>query len=413
VPTRRRIVLFDWVSGGHHPLYLRRFTEALEPSFEVFLAAPEKSVCELADLSVELISLGDARPTPPPMRSASWALRGVAATEVARMASIASSVRADHLVHLYADAILPRLVLSRRLPAPLTIVLFYSRAHYASVFHTQLSSRDRVLAGVKEGFVHAWRRRSDSNAVFSLDEEAVKRWAPRGGVPARWLPEPPVASLREHERPAPTSRSGCILYGALAERKGIDLLTRAVTLAPTTLHVTLAGWTSPEFRPQLERYAFAMRASGATVDLRARSHTELEGLRALAAAECAVLPYPCHDGMSRVLLEAATVGTPVIVHDRGLLGHLVRRHRLGIAVDCADPRALRDAILELTGSSSRPGEYVKALSRFSARFSRSRFERALLDAFAGAPSKVRRAHPKPSRRGLLRVRSASPGARSR
>jgi glycosyltransferase involved in cell wall biosynthesis len=413
MPIRRRIVLFDWVSGGHHPLYLRCFAEALEPSFDVFLAAPEESIRELADLGVELISLGDARPAPPPMRSASWALRGLAAAEVARMASTAASVRADHLVHVYADAILPRLVISRRLPVPLTIVLFYSRAHYPSVFRTHLSSRDRLLAGAKERLVDAWRRRSDSNAVLSLDEEAVKRWAPRRGAPALWLPEPPVAELGEQEPRARTNRSGCIVYGALAERKGIDLLTRAVTLATTPLHVTLAGWTSPEFRPQIEQYASAMRASGATVDLQARSHSELEGLRALAAAKCAVLPYPCHDGMSRVLLEAATVGTPVIVHDRGLLGHLVRRYRLGIAVDCTDPRALRDAILDLTRTSSRADDYVTALARFSARFSRPRFERALLDVFAETHSKVGDARRKQSPRGLPRVGSAWSGARPR
>jgi glycosyltransferase involved in cell wall biosynthesis len=410
VPTRRRIVLFDWVSGGHHPLYLRRFAEVLGPSFEVFVAAPDESIEELADLGAELISLGDPRPAPPPMRSASWALRGVAAAEVARMASIAASVRADHLVHLYADAILPRLVISRRLPAPLTIVLFYFylRAHYPSVFHTELSSRERILAGAKERLVHAWRLRRDSNAVLSLDEEAVRRWAPSRGAPARWLPEPPVAELGEQEPQARTSRSGCIVYGALAERKGIDLLTRAVTLATTPLHVTLAGWTTPEFRPRLEQYASAMRASGATVDLQARSHSELEGLRALVAAKCAVLPYPCHHGMSRVLVEAATVGTPVIVHDRGLLGHLVRRYGLGIAVDCTDAQALRDAILDLTGTSSRADDYVTALARFSARFSSARFERALLDVFAETHSKVGDARRKRSRRGLAAWSGARP-----
>lgn len=413
MPAKRRMVLFDWVSGGHHPLYLRRFAEALEPYFRVVLAAPEESVRELADLPVEAISLGDPRPTPPSMRSASWALRGIAATEVARLASIAASTRADHIVHVYADAILPRLLTSPRLPAPLTIVLFYPRAHYPSMYRTELSARDRVLAGAKERFVDLWRRRSDSNAVLSLDEEAVKRWARRRGVPAHWLPEPPVATLSNDETPCWTSRSGCIVYGALAERKGIDLLSQAVTIATGPLHVTLAGWTSPDFRSQLELYASAMRESGAKVDLRDRSHTEVEGLRILAASKCAVLPYPRHDGMSRVLVEAAAVGTPVIVHDRGLLGHLVRRHRLGIAVDCGDPWALRASILDLTDDASRTNPYGEALARFSARFSRPRFQRALLEAFAEAPSRV--SHPRLSqgRRGFARLRSPSSGSRLR
>jgi glycosyltransferase involved in cell wall biosynthesis len=410
VPMQRRIVLFDWVAGGHHPLYLRRFAEALEPFFHVVVAAPQESIRELADLRAELVSLGDARPTPPPGRSASWALRGVATTEVARLASISADVRADHIVHVYADAILPRLVTSPGFPAPLTVVLFYPRAHYPALYRTKLSGRDRVLAGAKERMVDLWRRRSDSNAVLSLDEEAVNRWARRRGVPAHWLPEPPVATLSNDELPEWKSRSGCVVYGALAERKGIDLLSRAVTSASAQLHVTLAGWTSPDFRSRLEQYAADMRASGATVDLRARSHSELEGLGVLAASKCVVLPYPRHDGMSRVLVEAAAVGTPVIVHDRGLLGHLVRRHRLGVAVDCTDPGALGAAIVELTTNRSTTNGYGDALTRFAARFSKRRFERALLDTFARAPTGVSGPGLWQSRRRLLLSRSTFSGA---
>jgi glycosyltransferase involved in cell wall biosynthesis len=401
---QRRILLYDWVAGGHHPLYLRRFADALEPYFRVIVAAPDESIRELADLRAGFVSLGDSRPTPPPGRSASWALRGVAGTEVARLASISADVRADHILHVYSDAILARLVRSTRLPAPLTIVLFYPRAHYPSVYQTALSGRDRVLVGAKERLVGVWRHRADSNAVLSLDEEAVKRWAHRRGAPAHWLPEPPVATLADAELPTWENRSGCVVYGALAERKGIDLLARALTSGAGRLDVTLAGSTSPDFRIRLEEYASQMRAAGAEVDLRPRSHSELEGLRVLAAAKCAVLPYPRHDGMSRVLVEAASVGTPVIVHDRALLAHLVRRHRLGIAVDCTDAEALRAAITTLTSSAATKSGYADALARFASRFSKSRFERALLDVFAPPSCRASRpavpqSRPRRNRRG--------------
>jgi glycosyltransferase involved in cell wall biosynthesis len=411
--VQRRILLFDWVAGGHHPLYLRRFAEALEPYFRVIVAAPDESIRDLADLHAELVSLGDARPTPPPGRSASWTLRGVAKIELARLASISADVRADQIAHVYADAILPRLVTSPRLPAPLTIVLFYPRAHYPSVYQTALSGRDRVLAGAKERLVDLWRRRTDSNAVLSLDEEAVKRWARRRGVPAHWLPEPPVATLPDVELPTWKSRSGCVVYGALAERKGIDLLSRAVANGTGPLHVTLAGRTSPDFRTRLEQYASDMRATGAEVDLRARSHSELEGLRVLAASKCAVLPYPRHDGMSRVLVEAAAVGTPVIVHDRAVLAHLVRRHRLGLAVDCIDPGALRAAIIEFTSTTASTNGYADALARFAGRFSKSRFERALLDVFAPAPTDASRPGVPQSRHRQKRPRFTASGFRLR
>jgi glycosyltransferase involved in cell wall biosynthesis len=383
---RMRILLFDWVSGGHHPVYLRRFAETLRAHVDVAVAAPDTSIEELADLAVDCLPLGKRRPTAVDAHSDTWALRSVTAKEVELLADATERLHADHVVHLYADAALPRLASCRRLPRPLTIVLFYPRAHYPAVYHTHLPPAERIRAWGKEGLLRVWRHRSDANAVLTLDEEAVRRWAGRRGAPAQWLPEPPLAVLPERDQARPSHRSGCILYGALDERKGIDLLSRAVSLEPTSLHVTLAGPAGPDFYPRVEEYVSEMRRSGATVDLRARRHGELDGLRALAGSRCAVLPYPRHDGMSRVLLEASSVGTPVVVHDRGLLGHLVRRHGLGLAVDCRNPWALRRAIFNLTEGAMRAEEYADSLARFSARFSSDCFERALLAPFIRARS---------------------------
>jgi glycosyltransferase involved in cell wall biosynthesis len=186
-------------------------------------------------------------------------------------------------------------------------------------------------------------------------------------------------------------RRGCIVYGALAERKGIDLLAAAVTAAPISLEIVIAGEAEGSFLPRLNELVHQMRRAGATVDVRARRHGEIEGLRALAGAKCAVLPYPAHDGMSRVLVEAASVGTPVVVHDRGLLGYLVRRYGLGYAVECRDTTAVRQAILELTEGNVAAG-YRDNLARFASRFSTDAFQRALADVFHsgdGGPTTAR------------------------
>jgi glycosyltransferase involved in cell wall biosynthesis len=409
---RTRILLFDWLSGGHHSVYLRRFSETLSAHFDVAVAAPDTTVEELADLGLECFALGERRPTAVNAQSGTWALRSATAKEVELLTHAAERLHADHVVHMYADAALPRLATRRRLPTPVTIVLFYPRAHYPAVYQTHLPPAERIRAWGKEGLLRAWRRRSDANAVLTLDEEAVRRWIRTRGAPAFWLPEPPLGVLPELDQGRLLRRSGCILYGALAERKGIDLLSRAVSLGPTSLRVTLAGPAGPEFLPRVEGYVSEMRRSGATVDLRARRHSELDGLRALAGSRCAVLPYPRHDGMSRVLLEAASVGTPVVVHDRGLLGHLVLRYRLGLAVDCRNPRALRRAIFNLT-EATRAEEYADSLARFSALFSPDCFERALLAPFQRALSSTPGAPRRFGRPGLRRPRSASMTSDSR
>jgi len=57
-----RLVLFDWALGGHHPIYIRRFADALTSSMEISVADPDSTLTELADLQAEMIPLGRARP---------------------------------------------------------------------------------------------------------------------------------------------------------------------------------------------------------------------------------------------------------------------------------------------------------------------------------------------------------------
>ena len=71
------------------------------------------------------------------------------------------------------------------------------------------------------------------------------------------------------------------------------------------------------------------------------------------------------------------MGTPVIAHRFGLLGHLVRVYGLGLSIDCANPRTLRTALL-MMADPARCATYAEALAAFSARFAPDRFRAALL-----------------------------------
>ena len=364
-----KIALFDWTAGGHRPTYVRRLVDALQPSSQILLALPQETLDALDDIGVETFSLGEARP--PLGRRLSR--RSVLAEEAARFRETAG--RADQALHLYADHVLVRLVMERRFPSPTSLLLYYPRAHYRAAFGAGLSMVDGAVALAKEWALRSWRRRPDAQAVFTLDEEAARRWALGRGAAAHWLPEPPVRSLATEERPR--DRVGCVLYGALAARKGIDLLARAMTLERTPVRLVLAGSVEPSYLSELRGHAAAMASSGLEVDVRPHHHSELEGLRVLAGASCALLPYPQHSGMSRVLLEACSVGTPVVAHRYGLLGHLVSAHGLGLAVDCENPAALRTALITLA-DPARSAEYAESLETFAARFAPDRFRAALL-----------------------------------
>jgi hypothetical protein len=365
---RARIVLFDWTAGGHRPVYVRRFVEALRPIFDVVLALPQETLDAVGDLGAEALSLGEPRPA----IGGRLRRRRLLAEEAALFREAASI--GDDAIHLYADNVLPQLVKERAFPGRTSLLVYYPRAHYRAI-GTRLSPMDAVIALAKDRAVRSWRQRPDAQAVFTLDEEAARRWAAVPGARAQWLPEPPVRELPAEDRAG--ERAGCIVWGALDRRKGIDLLTRALTLRPTPVRLVIAGRPADAYRPELERHVASMEASGVAVELHARTLAELDGLRALAGAACAVLPYRRHPGMSRVLVEACSVETPVVVHRFGLLGHLVRTHGLGLSVDCHDPEALRAAVIEMSDPAMQKA-YSKALAAFARRFTPEAFRSAIV-----------------------------------
>ena len=379
-----RFTLFDWTSGGHHSLYLRQFAEALLPDAEVVAAAPDAMLDETSDLSVEQYSLGDPRPVIDKSRSLMAQHRELAEHELDLLQQAAERTRPDHLIHLYGDPILRRLVRRPRYPVPLTLCIFFPRAHYPTSYATPLSPRERLRAYFHEHLVAHWRRRPDAHALFALDEEAVRRWSGRRGATPFSLPEPPIGATAEPS----DLRQGCLLYGTLAPRKGIDLLARAVGLSPTPLKVTLAGEVEPGFRGLLEAYATSMKDAGASVELRLRRHVEEEALGLMAGSRCVLLPYLNHYTGSRVLLEAATVGTPVIAHEDGLLGDLVRRRGLGLTVDCRDPVAFCTALLQLATGVDTTAQYRGATALYAAGHAAERFRQAVWGPF-GQPASVK------------------------
>ncbi len=364
---RSRLVLFDWTAGGHRPWWVRKVVESLAPHLDLVLVLPKSTLDELGDLDVEVVSLGAPRPVGGRLRR-----RAPLVEEASRFR--AAAALGDHVLHLYADNLLPRLVRERPFPTRTSILLYYPRAHYPAL-GTRLTPVDSVIALAKEHAVRAWRRREDAQAVFTLDEEAARGWAALPGAGAYWLPEPPVRKLPVDDRPR--ERDGCVVWGALARRKGIDLLARALTIRPTPVRLVIAGRPAEDYVRELERNVASMEASGVAVDLRTHPQSELDGLRALAGAACALLPYPRHPGMSRVLVEACSVGTPVVTHRFGLLGHLVRAHGLGLSVDCHDPEALRAAVIAMS-DPARHEDYADALAAFAARFTSAAFSSAIM-----------------------------------
>lgn len=364
-----KLLLFDWHGDGHHGIYMERTVQALASCCRLAVAAPDAVLPGVAECDVEPLPLGEPRPILEGRREQ----RELAAREQTLLERAVRLTRADYVFHLYSDPLLEYLDQAEPLGIPTMTAVFFARWHYPWAYGSLLLPRDAARAFRLERAVQKWRRRENSLAVFSVDEAAVVRWNRRSGAPAHWLPEPPVPAVDES---AP-ERRGCILYGTLSPRKGIDRLAAALARDSSDVHAVLAGpAVSDAYAREIDRLVAVMRRGGAAVDLRRWPHEEGEALALLREARCTVLPYHRHGGASRVLLESAASGTPVLVHDYGLVAALVRRHGLGLVVDCGDRAAFRRALHRMSAEGEIEG-YSSALRRFADRYNHEMFSAAL------------------------------------
>lgn len=369
-----RLLLFDWHADGHHSVYVQRTADALTPLVDVVVAAPDETIVRLDTDRFECVALGKSRPVTRHRLEDDK----IGPEERALFERAIDDAGVDAALHLYSDPIIGALADGPPLRVPTTVTLFFPRLHYPRVYRSVLKPRDVARAFLLDRAVRRWRKRGDALAAFALDPAVVSRWNRGFGAHAYWFPEPPLPSTFV---PESDGRSGCIVYGAIAARKGIDRLAQALSQGAARQRVVLAGSVDPAYANELHRHIERMRAGGVNVELRPWQHDENQGLASLRSARCAVLPYHRHCGMSRVLLEAAAMGTPVLVHDFGLLGALVERHNLGSAVDCDDPIALRHALLELC-SEGEARRRAPALSAFADIYSSDHFVDAVRAPFA-------------------------------
>ena len=136
-----------------------------------------------------------------------------------------------------------------------------------------------------------------------------------------------------------------LLYvGKIEENKGARLLVNAVAAARTGLPLVVLGEGTLV-------HALKFDAASAGVPLVIRGWAEREDvLRCLARAEALVFPSVWPEPLSRVLLEALALGTPVAAMATGGTRELLGPVGAGLVVD--DASGLADAVARLAGDAA-------------------------------------------------------------
>jgi glycosyltransferase involved in cell wall biosynthesis len=198
--------------------------------------------------------------------------------------------------------------------------------------------------------------------IFSFDESLKDAFSnlPEAGkiviVPDPVaLPQP----LDPQERDALRVRLGIgadrialFFFGQLASRKGIlELLLALSSLPPhcsQKVSLIVAGAVADVEPSVIESKLEGLRERGVHIVRRLMFISEGEAVAFFEACDAVVVPYLRHTGISGVLLRAAAHRRPVLSQEHGLMGELVRRHKLGIAIDPEIPPVFAAALQTIT-----------------------------------------------------------------
>ena len=374
-----RVLLFDPHAGGHHGVYLDHLATALYGQAHVVVAAPATSL-NAVTAPIERLELGgphagQARRA----RSPHYAHVSPELREARLWQAVESATGADVSAHLFADRVLPVLTLLKPRKASRVIVLFRPRRHYGEAFRDEVPRRSQAYAWAHDAAAQAWRRRSDAAALVSLDEEAVRGWRAKRGATACWLPEPPIRESTPEV--ALHDRASVVMFGALAARKGVDLLADAACIEPGTLSVVVAGTVSESAAPYIGEQIGRMQAHGVSAELRARWHSESDARTAGEGPSNGSAVYFTHGDVASAA-QSCFVGTPVVAHAGGLIGHLVTTYGLGSVVDARDARALASALRHLCEDDKAWASASASAREFASRYSPARFDESVDDICA-------------------------------
>lgn len=146
-----------------------------------------------------------------------------------------------------------------------------------------------------------------------------------------------------------------LFVGKLEENKGARLLVPAVAAARTGLPLVVLGEGS-----LAHALKFDAASAGVELILRGWAHRE-DVLRAMARATVLVFPSLWAEPLSRVLLEALALGTPIAAMDTGGTREILEDGRSGLLVP--DAARLGEAVARLAGDDAlraRLGEGARA-----------------------------------------------------
>jgi glycosyltransferase involved in cell wall biosynthesis len=384
----RRLLLFDLALGGHHGSYIRHLLDywvmagetdsansdaksvgidiVVSPDFFRVHSDVVEQVHRLSQFDIQLLTITESEAATLAPRNSSWQRLWRNIQEWQLLRHYATKQKSTSALLLYLDTCELPMALGLAAPCPVSGIYFRPTFHYARLASDQHAPsrwqthwQTHWQTQRQQWLLHRLLHHPQLQTLLCLDPFAAAELAqiPHPAEVA-YLPDPvqfrpsPEAAL-QHLR----SRLGIdphrrvlLLFGALDGRKGIDQLLAAIALLPASqcesLCLLLVGGTSAREQERIRAKSMEVRQTHPIQlieDYRFVAEAEVPAYFQLA--DLVLAPYQRHVGMSGILLLAAAAGKPVLSSNYGLMGELVRRHQLGIAVDSTQPWAIAQGLL--------------------------------------------------------------------
>jgi len=279
-------------------------------------------------------------------------------------------------------------------------ILFRPSVHYRLLGAYHPCRRERLRDMRKAALYRLMLPNRALGSVLSLDPFFPRHAARfyRAGSKVRAVPDPvyPLAPGADGDNAladaVPPGRVALLLFGHLTERKGTLTLLESLRLIPehvaARLTVILAGKIDSAIADRVatlrQRLEVLQPDLVLTLVDRRLSTGEIGAL--VARADVVLAPYQRFVGSSGVLLWAARAGKPLLTQDFGLIGPLVRRYRLGLAVASDRQEALAAGIVRIIQEG--PNSFIdpQQAHRFVARNTPEHFAALVFGSAAEARS---------------------------
>jgi len=135
-----------------------------------------------------------------------------------------------------------------------------------------------------------------------------------------------------------------------------------------------------EFMGKINKY-LKLHKTGARVYVKDRFLSKNELVQLLKKCDALLIPYQRHVGSSGLLMWAASARKQVITQDCGLIGELVKKYKLGQAVNTTQPGDIAKAVQQVVdGNLKKKLSEREKVALFVKRHSPEEFSKKFFDA---------------------------------